>query len=214
VERVHKRQAIVHLQLNLFPSSCVLSSRQSEGVTLRPDRQILESELLVTRCQRGDAQAFEGLVHLWERSLFYYLRRLAPGEADAWDLLQETWLKAFRSIRTLRDPRTFPAFLYATARNNAVSRFRLRTQDDAPMAGANGSIADCAFVAFDNAEQVHHALDQLPLLQREALTLYFLEDLSIEDIARVLTVPEGTVKSRLHYAKQAIKKILTNERPT
>jgi RNA polymerase sigma-70 factor (ECF subfamily) len=121
-------------------------------------------------------------------------------------------MKVFRSLRTLRDARTFPAFLYTTARNTAVSRFRLRMQDDARPAAENGAAAaaDCAFVAFDNAEQVHHALDQLPLLQREALTLYFLEDLSIDDIARVLEVPTGTVKSRLHYAKQAIKKIISN----
>jgi len=150
-------------------------------------------------------------VRLWEQSLFYYLRRLAPSEADTWDLLQETWMKVFRSLRTLRDARTFPAFLYTTARNAAVSRFRLRVQDDARPAAENGiAAADCAFVTFDNAEQVHHALDKLPLLQREALTLYFLEDLSIDDIARVLEVPTGTVKSRLHYAKQAIRKIISN----
>lgn len=119
-------------------------------------------------------------------------------------------MKVFRSLRTIRDARTFPAFLYTTARNTAVSRFRLRTQDDAPLPAENGAATACAFVAFDNAEQVHHALDQLPLLQREALTLYFLEDLSIEDIARVLAVPVGTVKSRLHYAKQAVKKIISN----
>jgi RNA polymerase sigma-70 factor (ECF subfamily) len=61
---------------------------------------------------------------------------------------------------------------------------------------------------FDNAEQVHHALHQLPLPQREALTLYFLHDLSLEEIATVLDVPVGTVKSRLHYGKSAIRKNL------
>ena len=71
------------------------------------------------------------------------------------------------------------------------------------------SSSDCTFVAFDNAEQVHHALDKLPLPQREALTLYFLEELSIEEIAEVLGVPAGTVKSRLHYAKSAIRNILS-----
>ena len=63
--------------------------------------------------------------------------------------------------------------------------------------------------AFDNADEVHHALDQLPLLQREALTLYFLEDLSLDEMAATLDVPLGTIKSRLHYAKLAMRKILT-----
>jgi RNA polymerase sigma-70 factor (ECF subfamily) len=178
---------------------------------VRDDRHILRTELLVTQFQRGDRSAFAALVRLWERPLFYYLRRLAPTEADAWDLLQETWIKVLRGIRSIRDARATPAFLYATARNLALTRLRLRQPpiDDSP---ADGQLRDasCAFLAFDDAEQVHHALDQLPLPQREAVTLYFLEDLSIDEIARVLDVPPGTVKSRLHYGKQAIKRIIEN----
>jgi RNA polymerase sigma factor (sigma-70 family) len=177
---------------------------------LLPDRQLLESALFVVRYQRGDRAAFEGIVRLWERSLFYYLRRLAPSEADAWELLQETWLKLFRSLATLRDPQALPAFLYATARNTAISRLRKREleqaenyPDEVPDETSSNHID-----AFDNAEQVHHALDQLPLLQREALTLYFLEDLSLDEMATLTGVPLGTVKSRLHYAKLAIRKIL------
>ncbi|MBC8112891.1 MAG: sigma-70 family RNA polymerase sigma factor [Candidatus Saccharimonas sp.] len=177
---------------------------------MRPDRQLLESELLVTQCQRGDHNAFEGIVRLWERSLFYYLRRLAPSETDTWDLLQETWLRVFRSICSLRDPRTLPAFLYTTARNAAISRLRVRGTNEMPPEIEDTSACDGEIIAFDDAEQVHHALDQLPLPQREALTLYFLEELSIDDIAQVLGVPVGTVKSRLHYGKQAIRKILSD----
>jgi RNA polymerase sigma-70 factor (ECF subfamily) len=117
----------------------------------------------------------------------------------------------FRSIKTLRDPRALPAFLYATARNAAITRLRLRTHENDSQSETQESPApDCAFLAFDDAEQVHHALDRLPLSQREALTLYFLEELSIDDIAAVLGVPTGTVKSRLHYGKQAIRKLLSN----
>jgi RNA polymerase sigma-70 factor, ECF subfamily len=146
---------------------------------------------------------------MWERPLFYYLRRLADSEADAWDLLQETWLKVFRALPTLRDARTLPAFLYTSARNAAFTRIRSRNLGEDFQDRNEPCALDCAFIAFDNAEQVHHALDLLPLPQREAVTLYFLEDLSIEEIARVLAVPVGTVKSRLHYGKQAIRKIIS-----
>src|SRR5262249_21078140 len=139
--------------------------------------------------------------------------RLASSEPDTWDLLQETWLKAFRSIRTIRDPRTLPAFLYSTARHAAIDRLRLKggaadepLGDQTALPEENGQI-----MAFDNAEQVHHALDQLPLPHREVLTLYFLQDLSIEEIAQVLDVPAGTVKSRLHYAKQAIRQFISGD---
>jgi RNA polymerase sigma-70 factor, ECF subfamily len=177
---------------------------------LLSDVEILESALLVVRFQRGDAQAFEELVKLWEQPLFYYLRRMSRSEADAWELLQETWLKLFRSLGTLRDPRTLPAFLYATARHAAISRMRksggqeMESYTDELHAGTAEAEAD----AFDNAELVHHALDQLPLAQREALTLFFLQDLSLDEIAKLLDVPVGTVKSRIHYGKLAIRKIL------
>jgi RNA polymerase sigma-70 factor, ECF subfamily len=177
---------------------------------LRDEKTILECELLVTQCQRGDPDAFGGIVAMWERPLFYYLRRLAPSEADTWDLLQETWLKVFKALPTLRDARTLPAFLYTTARNTAISRLRLRSNEEPNGQLREPSSCDYAFVAFEDAEQVHHALDQLPLPQREAVTLYFLEDLSIEEIAGVLSVPVGTIKSRLHYAKQNIRKIIGN----
>ncbi len=175
------------------------------------DEQILRCELLVVRLKRGDQSAFTSIVQMWERPLFYYLRRLVPSEADVWDLLQEIWLKVFRSIRTLRDPRTLPAFLYTTARNTAISRLRNREFEEKGVSSADDicdSSADDNTV-FDNAEQVHHALDQLPLPQREALTLYFLQDLSLQEIAAVLAVPIGTVKSRLHYGKSAIRNILS-----
>jgi RNA polymerase sigma factor (sigma-70 family) len=177
---------------------------------LLPDRQLLESALLVVRYQRGDRAAFEGIVKLWEPSLFYYLRRLAPSEADAWELLQETWLKLFRSLGTLRDPQALPAFLYTTARRTALSLLRKRglqlTENGTIEVHDEKSASD--ITDFDNAERVHHALDQLPLLQREALTLYFLEDLSLDEMATLLDVPVGTVKSRLHYAKSAMRRIL------
>jgi RNA polymerase sigma-70 factor (ECF subfamily) len=170
----------------------------------------------VVRYQRGDRGAFEGILRLWEPSLFYYLRRLAPSEADAWELLQETWLKLFRSLGSLRDPQALPAFLYTTARNTALSRLRKRELQDSDSYTdeAHDEAAGNGISAFDNAEEVHHALDQLPLLQREALTLYFLEDLSLDEMAQALDVPVGTVKSRLHYAKLAMHKILTQGNQT
>jgi RNA polymerase sigma factor (sigma-70 family) len=176
-----------------------------------PDRQLLECELLVVRCQRGDRSAFELIVAMWERSLFYYLRRLAPSEEDAWDWLQETWLKTFRSLPALRDPRTLPAFLYSTARNTAISRLRtgeFHRPAAEPLEESLEASGDDAAL-FDDAEAVHHALDRLPLPHREALTLYFLEDLSLDEMASLLGIPLGTVKSRLHYAKLAIHKLLT-----
>jgi RNA polymerase sigma factor (sigma-70 family) len=182
-----------------------------QGAAVLSDKQLLESELLVVRCQRGNRSALEDIVKLWEQPLFYYLRRLAASEADAWELLQDTWLKVIRSIGSLRDGRALPSFLYTTAHNTAISHLRrLGIRDDVcDVENLHDDSAADEVAILDNAEQVHHALDQLPLFQREVLTLFFLQDLSLDQMARLLGVPLGTVKSRLHYAKIAIRQILS-----
>jgi RNA polymerase sigma-70 factor (ECF subfamily) len=180
-------------------------------VPLLRDKRLIESELLVIRWKRGDLSAFAQLVKLWEQSLFYYLCRLTTREADAWEILQETWLKIFKSLKSIRDPSAFPAFLYRTTRNLAIARLRRPDffQTDLDSEAVNTGIQTDAFAEFDNAEQVHHALQQLPLLHREILTLYFLRELSLDEIATLLNIPIGTVKSRLHYARLSVRKILT-----
>ncbi len=176
------------------------------------DKRLIQSELLATRWLRGDDHTFDEIVRLWERSLFYYLRRLLDHEPDAWEVLQDTWLNVLKSRKSLRDPAAFPAFLYRSARNAALSRLRKHglTLDTAPTDLPDPPTDDDHFADFDNAEQVHHALDQLQLSHREVLTLFFLDELSLEQIATLLDIPTGTVKSRLHYARRAIRQALTD----
>ena len=169
-------------------------------------------ELLVLRCRRGDAAAWRELIRLWERRLFYYVRRLVGGERDAWDVLQQTWLAAYKALPTLNEPRALRAWLYRIAHHQAVSH--LRHTGAAPDSGAT-ALEDAADVPDDGggdpsfsaetAERVHAALSKLSLAHREVLTLHFLEDASVEEIAAVLDVPAGTVKSRLFHAKRALR---------
>jgi RNA polymerase sigma factor (sigma-70 family) len=176
------------------------------------DKRLIESELLVVRWLRGDREAFAGVVRLWERSLFYYVRRLLESEADAWEVLHETWLKVLKSGKSLRDPGAFPAFLYRTARNAAVSRLRGRAIHVDERVEEVGDEAGENWVSgFDDAEEVHRALDKLPVAQREVLTLFFLKELSLEEIAAVLEIPVGTVKSRLHQARRAIRRVIEGD---
>ena len=88
------------------------------------DADLILCELLVLRCQRRDRRAADELVTVFKKPLLYYLRRMVGSEADAWDLFQETWVSVFRSLSTLRDARTLPAFIYRTARNHALAHLR------------------------------------------------------------------------------------------
>ncbi|WP_165074052.1 RNA polymerase sigma factor [Paludisphaera rhizosphaerae] len=178
------------------------------------DKEAVRLELLALRCRRGDARAFEELVREWEGRLFYYVRRLVATEEDAWDVLQQTWLRVYKSVGSLRQPERLPVWLYQVARCAAIShrRGRLRNEaheeslDDPPDPTAEDDLD-----LLDRCEQVHVGLERLSPAHREILTLFFLEDLSLEQIAEVLEIPPGTAKSRLHYAKRALREILERE---
>lgn len=188
---------------------------ESKGaITVNRRKDHILTEMLLIRYRRGDHSALDELVKLWEAKLFYYIMRLVSSEEDAWDGLQETWLALTKNIGKLRESRSLVLWLYKTARHKAMDRLRERySEQTVPMEYEDLSAVEDPkeTFAFEDAELVHNALAQLSPHQREVLTLYFLEDLSIDEISQVLSVAPGTIKSRLHYAKKAMRTILEGE---
>src|SRR5262245_11062787 len=178
------------------------------------DKDAVASELLALRCRRGDRPALDELIRTWEPRLLYFIRRLVRDEADAFDVLQAAWVRILNGIGSLSDARSLAPWLYRIARNTALSHLRSmataqESLDDQPAAFASLQ-ADGQF-DFADAEQVHRGLLSLSLPHREVLTLFFLEEMSVEEVASVFGVPPGTVKSRLHYAKRALRKVITGK---
>lgn len=171
----------------------------------------VRSELLLLRHRSGDRGALGELVALWERPLLYYLRRLLDSEADAWDALQESWLRALRDLPRLRDERAFPAWLYTIARRVAIRLRRSRPGEPLPadddMAAPILAPPEASPESVDPLD-VHRALGALSLAHRDVLTLHFLEGFSVAEIAGITGVPVGTVKSRLFHARRALKLLL------
>jgi RNA polymerase sigma factor (sigma-70 family) len=185
--------------------------RLEEGRQVSRTKDAILQELLVLRCRRGERPAFDELIRLWERRLFYYVRRLVATEEDAWDVLQQTWMKVFKGIRTLNAPERLPIWLYQIARCTALSHWRGHYRQQARME-EHDDLSEIAAVDasdhFDDCEQVHLGLSRISLAHREVLTLHFLEDFSLEQMAEVLGIPPGTAKSRLFYAKRALRAVL------
>ena len=176
------------------------------------NKDAILSELLVLRCRRGDPQGWRDLLARWERPLLFYIRRLVPTEQDAWDVLQKTWLAVFQGLASLKETSMLPVWLHRIARNLAVTNYRGQHRSE-PLPeeltideGKDPPSAEAE--AFDDAQAVHRALAELSVAHREVLTLYFLQDLSVEQIAQVLDVSAGTVKSRLHYARRELRTVL------
>ena len=175
------------------------------------DKDTVARELLALRCRRGDRAALEQLIRTWELRLLYFIRRLVRDEADAWDVLQETWLRVLRGIGSLSDPRSLAPWLYRVARNTALSHARACEPPYESLENHPDVLADEPVggpLELEDAEQVHRGLASLSRPHREVLTLFFLEDLSVEEVATVLGIPPGTVKSRLYYAKRDLRKVL------
>jgi len=174
----------------------------------------VRDELLAVRCQSGEPDAFRELIAQFERPLRYYLQKLLGNDDRAYDVLQDVWLHAVRKIRGLVEPAALRVWLYRLAHGLAVDSIRRRQvrqsaeQDRAVSEDAAG--ADPEFTQID-AIAIHRALDELEPRQREALVLFFLEEMSLEDIADVVGCPIGTVKSRLHYAKRALHDLLKRD---
>jgi RNA polymerase sigma-70 factor (ECF subfamily) len=174
------------------------------------EKDFIRCELLVLSWRQAKREAAAAaLVELFERPLLYYIRRLVRSEDDAWDALQETFVAVLKSLSRIRDGRALPAFVYRTARNAALAQHRRRREE--PLVEDVVQTSETTLepqIAAAEAAEVHRCLELLPLAQREALTLFFLEDLSIAQIAEVTGAPEGTVKSRLFHAKRALREQL------
>ena len=170
-------------------------------------------EILVRRCQRGERAAFEAVFRQFQPRLRYYLRRLNAGDDHIDDTLQDIWVKVVRQVGSLRDSRAFVAWLYKVARNEVYGKAKARdpfvelaeehleliTDDHEPVFGE------------EEAARIHAALDKLTPAHREILTLCFLEELSHKQIAAILGLRAGTVRSRIYYAKQSLRKELEKD---
>jgi RNA polymerase sigma-70 factor (ECF subfamily) len=167
-------------------------------------------EWLALRCKAGDAGAFEDLIAVMERPLLYYAISLTGNKDDGLDVLQETWVRALRRFGQLKDPGALRAWLYRIVHGVAIDRTRRSiVRERAEQAQMEDfSEAEEPSFAGEDAAAIHAALGEIGLKHREVLVLHFLEDLSMAEIAQIVGCSEGTVRSRIFYAKRAMKEIL------
>ncbi len=169
----------------------------------------LIEQLLLLRCQIGDKGAFAELIERYERPLRYFINRLLDNSELTEDIFQDTWLTVIRRIHGLREIDSFPAWLYRIARNKVYQQLRKKrnvTVLDENIAVENHNEEDD--FSGEDAAKVHRCLKELPLEYREVLMLRFLEQMSYQQISQVLNCKLGTVRSRLYYAKIALKREL------
>jgi len=203
----------------------MIEERPTAGMRAPSQRQPIRASAdpdadLVREWQAGDLDAFPALVRRHERKVFRLLMRMLGNREEAEDVAQEAFLSLHRHGHRFRGDSRFSTFVYRVAANAALNRrrslgrSRARQQglvvrhaagDDLPSAPRG---PEDAAAGSEVQSKVQEALLELPRDLHLAVVLYDIEGLSYREIADVLRVPEGTVKSRIHRARNALREAL------
>jgi RNA polymerase sigma-70 factor (ECF subfamily) len=181
---------------------------------------------LVERAQAGERAAFDQLVAKYQRRLMRLLTRLLNDSAEAEDVVQETFIKAYRALRHFRGDAAFYTWLYRIAINSAKNVLLGRKRHAPLPAGASDAppprpeplrpeerlrdinTPESMLASKQIAQTVNAAMDALPIDLRTAIALREIEGLSYEEIAEIMGCPIGTVRSRIFRAREAIARKL------
>ncbi len=174
----------------------------------------INDELLVIRAQEGAVEALSELVGRWQDRLWRLAWRLTDDEQAAWDVLQEAWIVISRRIGRLGDPAAFPAWAYRITSNKSRDwirrRQRMRRADEAYGQSWREAEDDAGHTEQEYAD-LRQALADLAGRDRAILSLRYEDGFSTAEIAAILAIPAGTVKSRLHYARQRLRRFFEED---
>jgi RNA polymerase sigma-70 factor (ECF subfamily) len=164
---------------------------------------------LVSRANRGDREAMEALYFRYRDYVYTLAVSFCRNEADALDVMQETFFYLFRKFPGFELTARMKTFLYPAVKNLAIARLK-KGRRSVPLGDAREDLANGAAAATDGAplEEFSAVLSRLSEEQRSVVVLRFVEDMDLAEIADTLEVPLGTVKSRLHHAIQRLRDFL------
>jgi RNA polymerase sigma-70 factor (ECF subfamily) len=181
---------------------------------------------LVRKTLQGEEESFNLLVSRWQQRLYNYACRLCGDREDAFDICQESFIKAYEQLPKLKDLGKFSFWLFKIARNLSISRFRskrtfLRMEkgeaEDGTSLDLENLLESSPAIRLDGGHDYSHtelrliverALDELPIEQRETIVLKIYEGLKFNEIAEISDCPVSTVKSRLYLGLVKLREVL------
>ena len=171
-------------------------------------------QLPVSEARTGVAEAWDTLFQRYQLPLYVYVFEWVHDEQASLDIVQETFTSAVRHLASLRDDAKFGSWLFGIAHQKCIQLWRKQHREHALLEEVAGAPPDFdegpleVLLRQEQEAEFMELLNQLPLPQRSVLLLHFVEDFSLAEIAGITGVSVGTVKSRLHYAKKALGKII------
>ena len=189
------------------------------GIDLRHE----DDEVLVRRTQRGDSAAFDVLVERYKERLYATVYHMTSNHEDANDLVQDTFIKAFKSLNSFRGQSSFYTWVYRIAVNRTINFVKRRKnrnqyslddldssiQTDPDLVEMMSHVTPRREVALmELHERLNEALQKLSEPHRVVVTMHDIQGMTHADIAKVIGCSEGTVRSRLFYARQQLQGLL------
>jgi RNA polymerase sigma-70 factor, ECF subfamily len=166
---------------------------------------------LVAMTLRGDPEAFATLVERYDRAVYHLAYRTLHDVEDARDATQEAFFKAFRSLRTFRPGSKFSTWIFAITYHACCDRLNRRKRyasEELPERADTAPGPEQQVIAFDDRVRLRAAIDALPEKYRTVIALYHLQGRQYDEIASVLGLPMGTVKTHLFRAKEQLRRLL------
>jgi RNA polymerase sigma-70 factor, ECF subfamily len=167
--------------------------------------QLLQQEMLVKSAQHGDKDAFVHLIKDAENTMYRVAKSMLRSDEACADAIQETIMKAYSSLRSVKEPNYFKTWLIRILIN--VCNQTLRTNKKVVLLEQWMDTPAATSSSYDTVE-IQEAVDSLDDDYRVIVTLFYFEDLSIKEIAQSLDIREGTVKSRLNRARSKLARFL------
>ena len=173
----------------------------------------LQDDLLVLQCQEGDVASFERLVGRWQQPLLNYAFRLTGNWAVAQDAVQETWMVVIRGLVSLRDVAGFRTWLFRIASHKCQDHWRRQESRQRVAENLRQEAGTEVGAKVPHAERtdIDAAFQRLSPESRTVLALMYLQGFSVGEMADVLSLPEGTIKSRLFHARQQLRQLMEKD---
>ncbi|HET9392049.1 MAG TPA: sigma-70 family RNA polymerase sigma factor [Candidatus Rubrimentiphilum sp.] len=171
----------------------------------------VDDQTLVTQALAGRGEAFGTLVERYDRAVYHLAYRTLRDSEEARDVAQEAFFKAYRSLRTFRPGAKFSTWIFSIAYHACCDRLNRRkrySNEELPDRADPGAGPEQQAIAGDEARRLRAAIAQLPEKYRTVITLYHLQGSQYDEIAQVLEIPIGTVKTHLFRAKEQLRRML------
>lgn len=190
----------------------MVAAAMLEAPRLIPQGASVEDHELVLRALGEQPEAFGTLVERYDRAVYHLAYRTLRDMEEARDVAQEAFFKAFRSLRTFKPGSKFSTWIFSITYHACCDRLARRkrySNEEFPERADNAPGPESQAIAGDEARRLRTAIEALPEKYRTVITLYHLQDRQYDEIASILGIPIGTVKTHLFRAKDQLRKLLS-----